>query len=105
MSNSDVVVVPSRDESCSLVALEGAMMGKPLIVTENVGAKYLVNDLNGWVVRTEDEVSLRKAFIEAIDKPELLKAMGKASRIEYLKTSTYEIFEKRFIEMVIDNLQ
>jgi len=106
IDESDVVVIPSRDESCSLVALEGAMMGKPLIVTENVGAKYLINNyLNGWIVKTEDEESLRRAFMEAIDKSDCLEAKGAASRIEYLKTSTYEIFEKNLFEMVKESLQ
>lgn len=105
IDEADVIVIPSRDESCSLVALEGAMMGKPLIVTENVGAKYLVNDLNGWIVKTGDKESLRKVFKEIIDNPKRLKGMGVASRVGYLKTSTYEIFGKNFIEMIKENLQ
>jgi len=54
IADSDVIVVPSLDESCSLVALEAIMMGKPLIVSENVGAKYVVKQENGWVFKTGD---------------------------------------------------
>lgn len=39
-SQIDVFVVPSRDESCSMVVLEACMLKKPVIVSENVGAKY-----------------------------------------------------------------
>lgn len=83
LSQMDVVVVASRDESCSLVALEGAMLSKPLIVTENVGAKYMVNDSNGYVVKTADADSLSMAMMALIDKKEELAVMGKASRKMY----------------------
>ena len=33
ISDSDVIVVPSKDESCSLVVLEGAMLSKLIIIT------------------------------------------------------------------------
>ena len=36
----------------SLVALEGAMLSKPLIVTENVGASCMVSNANGLVGST-----------------------------------------------------
>ena len=96
----DVFVVPSRDESCSLVALEGAMLAKPLIVTKNVGAKYVVNSESGWVVDTGNMASLKNAFMDAIDKKDLLRDMGEISRRSYLHTSTFEKNEQDILEMV-----
>ena len=84
LSQMDVVVVASRDESCSLVALEGAMLSKPLIVTDNVGAKYMVGDDNGFVVPSGDAIALRDAFMRMIDStPNELATMGTASRKHY----------------------
>lgn len=83
LSSMDVIVVASRDESCSLVALEGAMLSKPLIVTENVGAKYMVNDKNGFIVKTADVDSLMSAMMALIDNKENLAEMGKVSRSNY----------------------
>lgn len=103
VNDVDVVVVASRDESCSLVALEGAMMKKPLVVTENVGAKYIVNSDNGWVVKTGDTEAMAKAYVEIIESMSKLKAMGEVSRRNYLETSTYEMFEKRILQMVEKN--
>lgn len=100
----DVFVVVSRDESCSLVVLEGAMLEKPLIVSENVGAKYLVDDTNGWVVRTGDVENLRDVMAEIIRKPERLKQMGEMSRKKYLETSTIQIYEKNILRMVEQKL-
>ena len=76
-------MIPSLDESCSLVVLEGAMMGKPLVVSENVGAKYLVDESNGWIVKTGDIESLIEAFTSIIKNPSQLSSMGKASRKKY----------------------
>lgn len=83
LSQKDVVVVASRDESCSLVALEGTMLSKPLIVTENVGAKYMVDDRNGYIVKTGDVESLKSAMMRMIEKKDTLKAMGVESRKKY----------------------
>lgn len=97
---ADVVVVVSRDESCSLVALEGAMMQKPLIISRNVGAKYIVDQENGWVVETGSAKALRSVYQSIIDSPENLIEMGKISRQKYLSTSVMEIFEKNILQTV-----
>ena len=102
IAQSDVVVVPSRDESCSLTALEGAMMGRPLILSENIGAKYIVSDRSGWIVETGSKTSLGNAFIEAVANANSLSDYGREARRRYLKTSTYDIYEHAIIEMVED---
>lgn len=99
VDSMDVIAVTSRDESCSLVALEGAMMRKPLLLTENVGAKYLVNDSNGWIVKTGDIDSLKQAYIDIIDNAEKLCEMGENARIEYEKTSTFSAFAPKIRDM------
>lgn len=96
----NVFVVVSRDESCSLVVLEGAMMAKPIIVSENVGAKYMVEDGSGWIVKTDGVDELKQVFEYIIDNSHLLKKMGENSRLKYLSTSTLDIYEKNIIEMV-----
>lgn len=100
ISYCDVTVVPSRDESCSLVALEGAMMAKPLILTKNIGAKYVLDESNGWLVQTGDINALKDAFVQAYENRDKLQAMGENSRKHYLQTSTYEIYEKNILSAV-----
>lgn len=92
LSQMDVVVVASRDESCSLVALEGAMLSKPLIVTENVGAKYIVNDKNGIIVKTGNVKSLSDALMEMIDRQSDFENMGRESRSNYLKYASMDSY-------------
>lgn len=104
IANSDVVVVPSKDESCSLVTLEAAMMGKPIIVSNNVGAKYIINDKNGWIFQTDNVEELKRILKDIVDKKYNLTDMGIEARNKYLETSTFEIYKKNIIEMVNDNL-
>ena len=94
LSSMDVVVVASRDESCSLVALEGAMLSKPLIVTENVGAKYIVGSENGKIAQTGDVSSLRDAMMFMIDNRNKLEEMGRASRENYEKMASMDSYTR-----------
>ncbi|WP_458458419.1 glycosyltransferase, partial [Pseudobutyrivibrio sp.] len=94
IAESDVLAVISTDESCSLTALEGAMMAKPLILSRNVGAKYLLDDANGWLVNTDDSQMLSQILTECIEKRERLSGMGIISRERYLETSTFDIYCK-----------
>ncbi len=105
LANADVVIVPSRDESCSLVALEGAMHFKPLIVTENVGAKYMVTPDNGYVVQTSSAQSLADALIKMLDKSQNeLESMGKKSREMYDEFASMSFYEKSILKMVENKL-
>ena len=90
ISKMDVVVVASRDETCSLTALEGCMLSKPLIVTENVGAKYMVTEQNGKIIKTSNAESLRNAMMYMIDNSYKLADMGRESRKKYDNKASME---------------
>jgi len=104
LCDMDVIVTVSRDESCSLVTLEGAMLSKPLIVSENVGAKYIVSRDNGWIVKTGDVANLSKTFMEIIDNPQKLVKMGEISRKQYEALSNMESYKSDIVSMVETNL-
>lgn len=88
----NVFVIASRDESCSLVALEGAMLGKALIMSENVGAKYLDEKKKG-IYKTEDVGELCRRMCELTSRRELL-IRGIEMRKGYKKTSTTKTYIK-----------
>ena len=94
MADMDVIIVASRDESCSLVALEGAMLSKPLIVTENVGAKYIVNEDNGVIVKADDAICLGYAMRRMIDNKDNLPYMGEKSRFYYEQFASMEVYTR-----------
>lgn len=104
ISRSDVVVISSLDESCSLVALEGAMLSKPLIVTENVGAKYLVDKSNGIIIKTGDPNSLKNAIIQMIDNKNNLQKLGKNSRNHYNNLASMETHRNDIDALITDTV-
>lgn len=97
---SDVFIVPSYYEASSRVALEACMMGRPVIVTENVGAKYMVNDKTGWIVKARDTESLKICIENILENPQILPEMGEEARKMYLKTSTPEIYRKNLDKII-----
>lgn len=105
MKKMNVFCIVSRDESCSLVTLEAAMLGKPIIVSENVGAKYIVSDNNGWIVETGNENALTEVYKQIVEHPEKLEVMGKNSREAYLSKATIEIYNKNIVKMVLQCLE
>ena len=93
----DFVIVPSRDESCSLVAIEAAMMAKPLLVSENVGAKYLCKDETETIFTTGDVADLKVKIEKLISLGHKgLKEKGLFLRKNYLEDSTFEKYQIRF---------
>ena len=95
----DIFVVASYDESCSLVVLEGAMLSKPLIVTENVGAKYMVTKNNGFIVKTKDIDDLSKAMAYFIENKDKIDVMGEYSRRVYEQFATMEIYSQNIMQL------
>lgn len=92
------VIVTSIDESCSLTALEGAMHGRALIVTENVGAKYIVNG-NGFIVKTGSAESLAEAMSFMVNNSSELEFMGKRSYKNFQNTSVPKIYYEKFADI------
>ncbi|MCI8338085.1 MAG: glycosyltransferase [Lachnospiraceae bacterium] len=92
--DTDVFLVPSRDESSSLVALEACMCKKPLILSQNVGAKYMVSPENGWIFPNEDVEALADILRQVILSDDL-DSMGEASRRKYEKYATENIFREK----------
>lgn len=100
---ANVVLVPSLDESCSLTALEGGMFGKPLIVTENVGAKYMTEG-SGFVVKTGDADELARAIKFFVLHKDELDAAGKICYKRFLETSTKRVYYAKFLDIVSEVL-
>lgn len=98
----NVFIVASRDEACSLVALEGAMLGKALLLSSNVGAKYL--DISGdTTYPTEDVEVLCRKMCELTSRKKLL-LKGIEMRIKYLSTSTERQYTKKIKKIINEGI-
>ena len=86
----DVFLIPSTDESLSLVALEGAMLGKPVIMSDHVGAKtYFASE---DVFPSGDSDALRNLMTEYIVSDEKRTAAGIRNRLSYEQNMTEDIY-------------
>jgi glycosyltransferase involved in cell wall biosynthesis len=84
LSQTDTVIVASREESNKSVAFEEAIFSKPLIVSEKDSVKNFVDDQNGFIVESGSTKALRDVFMDMIDKDDItLKTMGAHSREIY----------------------
>lgn len=97
---SNVIIVPSVDESSSKVVLEACMQSRPVVVTENVGAKYMVTPETGWIVKTASVDDIKRCVIEILNNPEKLKDMGMKARKLYLKTATIDIYKHNLFNII-----
>ena len=83
---TDVILVPSRDEACSMVALEGAMLGKALIVSDHVGGSYVCS--RNYHFKSGDEKDLREKMEIFLREPELISKEGRRNRRAYASYAT-----------------
>lgn len=77
-----MVLVPSRHEGFGLVALEAAIMARPVVATRVGGLPEIVVDRQtGLLVGKDDSGALAEAVTFLIDRPDQAIAMGKVGRI------------------------
>ncbi len=66
---ADVFVQPSIDEGFGMTVFEALAFGLPLVVTENVGAKDLLNNKVSITVPIRNPEALAEAILKAIEMP------------------------------------
>ena len=99
MEKSDVVVLPSYREGIPRALLEAAAMAKPIITTDAVGCREVVDDeINGLLVPVKDAPALAGAMERMINDPKMRKRMGKAGR----KKVEREFDEKIVIQKILE---
>ena len=74
------------------------MASRPLIISSNVGAKFLVRPgENGGIFTSGSAESLSESISQMIDRRRDLPEMGRISRREYEKWGTTAAFRKSFL--------
>lgn len=76
-----VLVVPSRFDSFSMVALEAMASGTPVICSSTCGIAELIRNTGaGTVVPSEDTAALRDALVPYLEDPEFAAQAGTRAR-------------------------
>lgn len=80
LSTSDVIVLPSNEESFGLVLVEAAAFAKPVIATRTEGpAEIVVDGVTGLLVAPRDAEGLSQALRHLLDDEALRQRMGRAA--------------------------
>ncbi|HPL63709.1 MAG TPA: glycosyltransferase family 4 protein [Syntrophales bacterium] len=97
--NHDLVVVPSRAESFSLVTVEAMLAGLPVIATVCGGPEELIrNGISGRLIAPGDADLLAKAIMDLMRDPAGAFALGREAR----KTALREFDLNRQLGLILD---
>lgn len=81
IAKADIVVLPSYREGTPRALLEASAMSKPIITTNAVGCRDVVDDqITGLIVPVKNSKALADAILKIIGDFDLRLSMGKAGR-------------------------
>jgi len=96
----DVVVVPSREESFSLVALEAMAHGRPVVATRVGGIPEVVrHELTGLLVDSPDASLIASAVAGLVVDPGLSREMGRQARRVFGERHSSKVMVDRYLEV------
>jgi GT2 family glycosyltransferase/glycosyltransferase involved in cell wall biosynthesis len=103
---ADVIVSPSRDEAMPTVTILEAMSLGRAIIASNVGgaAEGFTDGENALLVRPESPDELASAIRRLIEKPALIRELGRKARRTYEEGFTIERFGAEFSELVSETI-
>jgi glycosyltransferase involved in cell wall biosynthesis len=106
LNAADVIVSPSRDEAMPTVTILEAMSLGRAIITSNVGgaAEAFTDGENALLVRPESPDELAAAIRRLIEKPALVRELGRKARQTYEEGFTIERFGAEFSELVSETI-
>ena len=88
-------------EPTSLVVIEAMMHGRPCIISNNVGAKYLINEKTGLIFENENYEQLKNCIINIYDT---ITSSGNSyfneCRNAYISNNSVEVFTKNLIDSI-----
>jgi glycosyltransferase involved in cell wall biosynthesis/GT2 family glycosyltransferase len=101
LSKSDVLIVPSRDETMPIAILEAASLGKAIISCDVGGIKEWIHDeLNGLLVPPENPEALAEAITRCARDPALVRQLGTTARHTFERHFTLDRFSERFAALL-----
>ena len=80
-AQADFVVIPSRQESWSRVAVEAIVAGVPVLMTDvGCAGDIVIHEQNGLVVPVADPKALASEFIRMIEHPSLRATLARGTK-------------------------
>ena len=90
----DMLIVPSRDDPCPVVAVEAMMHFLPVVCSNKTGTSYLIKDRkSGFIFENENAEQIAEIITSIIKNPGILKEIGDNVRT---------IYETQFKETILE---
>jgi glycosyltransferase involved in cell wall biosynthesis len=74
---TDVLIMPSRWEACPILTMESLVLGVPIIGSDCLGLREVLNDTPNIVIPSENSVALADAIMAFVDNPQPVKEAAK----------------------------
>lgn len=99
--DSIAIVVPSRDEPVSMVAVEAMSLSKPCIVSDKTGiSSYITDGVDGLIFESGNVSQLREKMMQLLNDKDFSRKMGENGRKLYEREFAYGNFKKNFKEVI-----
>ena len=100
-SQCSILVLPSLADGFGKVVSEAMSCKLPVIVTQNTGAKDLINDnYNGYIIPVRDELSLSEKLENLYYEKEKLNFLGQNAYKSIKENATWEKYGERLFEFL-----
>lgn len=98
--SADMLVLPTNKDCFPLVLLEGMYYNLPVISTDEGAITDIIDDgITGFIVKKQDAYDLAEKIGILLKDEKLRAEMGKKGKEKFLNNYTYEIIEKRIVEV------
>ena len=103
---SDCVILPSYREGVPRSLLEAMAMAKPIITTDSVGCKEVIeNGKNGFLIPIKNSKALAMAMIKMIELPEKKRReMGEYGRNKVIKEFDEKIIINTYLRIIQETI-
>lgn len=104
LATTDCVVLPSYREGTPRTLLEAAAMARPIITTDAVGCREVVNDgVNGYLCKVRDAVDLAEKMERMLSlPPEQRSRMGQQGRDKMVMEFDEKIVIRKYLAAIED---
>lgn len=97
INRATLVLMPSREESFGLVALESGQLGRPVVASRVGGlAEVVRHGETGWTVDRDDPDGLATAALRLLSDPEEARRFGRAARRRAIESFSFERYVKEY---------
>ena len=102
LNETDVIVLPSRDETMPIVILEAMGLGK-MVISTNVGGvrEWLRDGMNGFLVEKENPEALAEALATCAGRPDFRRQLASAGARTFDRHFSLDRFATRFGELIV----